>query len=236
MDNKSIHEKLLEILKAVDEICKKENLSYMLTQGTLLGAIREKGFIEWDIEDADLMMHRKDFNYFIRYCRENLDSLAFFLGKDPESGLTHRLILKQNPEIFVEIFLIDSLPQNKLKRNYKILSLRLINGMIREHNSYSGKSIVHKIKTFGIGCLGRLFGHDTKLKLYNTVSQKWNDEDSNSVFLSNEDSVKMIHEFDRNLFNEAIRVPFEDTELLVPKGWDALLKFYYGDDYMTPRR
>ncbi|MBO7463485.1 MAG: LicD family protein, partial [Bacteroidales bacterium] len=52
--------KILEILQAVDKTCKEYNLRYYLTAGTMLGAVRHKGFIPWD-DDADIAMPRPDY-------------------------------------------------------------------------------------------------------------------------------------------------------------------------------
>ncbi len=235
MENRDIHMRLLEILKSIDEICRKENLSYMLTQGTLLGAVREKGFIEWDVEDGDIMMYRKDFDSFLTYCREHADDLKYFTGYD-ENGLIPRLILKTNPEIFVEITLIDFLSGTKWKRDLKILALRLINAMLRTHNSYENHNLVHNIRTFLIWCFGRLFGQSANRSLYQKVSRLANEKKSSFVHFSNEYPAKMIFKLDRRLLEEAIRIPFEDTELTVPKEWDGVLRFYYGEDYMIPKR
>ena len=54
---------LFEMLKFYDEICRKEHLTYYLAYGTLLGAVREHGFIEWD-DDVDVWMPREDYDKF----------------------------------------------------------------------------------------------------------------------------------------------------------------------------
>ena len=54
-----MQERGLEMLKFVDEICRREKLTYWLSGGTLLGAVRHKGFIPWT-DDVDLMMPRPD--------------------------------------------------------------------------------------------------------------------------------------------------------------------------------
>jgi LPS biosynthesis protein len=55
----------LDVLVEVDDFCRKNNLRYFLAFGTLLGAIRHKGYIPWD-DDTDIMMPRKDLEIFKR--------------------------------------------------------------------------------------------------------------------------------------------------------------------------
>ncbi|MEL7649902.1 MAG: LicD family protein [Sedimentibacter sp.] len=242
LDNAEIHSKLLGILKSVDNICKKENIAYMLTQGTLLGAIREKGFIPWDIEDVDIMMHRKDYNVFIAYCKKYPDDLLFFPGRDDDVyGIVPRLKFKQNPEIFAEIFLIDRVPENLIKQYFKYFILILLRGMLSLSSNIptDNTTVAMKTKYFGMWCLrllGRLFDRETKQNFYTKASQYFSDKDCSWVFFSNEAMQKMTVKLDKNLLNETLRVPFEDTELLVPKEWDSILKLYYGDSYMVPKR
>ncbi|WP_289053498.1 LicD family protein [Carboxylicivirga marina] len=68
---------LFEILKVVDAICRNHDIKYWLSGGTLLGAIRHKGFIPWD-DDADIAMERKDYEKFIKIINENLPNGLFF--------------------------------------------------------------------------------------------------------------------------------------------------------------
>lgn len=63
--------KMLDILKCVDRICKKHNIKYWLSSGSLLGAVRHGGFIPWD-DDLDIEIFYKDKNKFIKACYKEL--------------------------------------------------------------------------------------------------------------------------------------------------------------------
>ena len=58
-----IHAELLEQLRDITAVCKKHNISYNMMCGSLLGAVRHKGFIPWD-DDVDLLMTREEFQKF----------------------------------------------------------------------------------------------------------------------------------------------------------------------------
>ena len=63
--------RMLELVLEIDEICKRHNITYYLTGGSVLGAVRHKGFIPWD-DDVDIMMTRDAFNQFCKVCETEM--------------------------------------------------------------------------------------------------------------------------------------------------------------------
>ena len=61
--------RILEILLAVDKVCREHGLRYYLWAGTLLGAVRHKGFIPWD-DDVDICMPRADYDTLMAHAKE----------------------------------------------------------------------------------------------------------------------------------------------------------------------
>ena len=91
LEKEEIKEIQLALLDYIDETCKKHDIPYFLSYGTMLGAIRHKGMIPWD-DDIDIMMPRDDYNRFIKlyndhnpryqvYSIENDDSYTYTMAK-----------------------------------------------------------------------------------------------------------------------------------------------------------
>lgn len=87
-----IHAELLKILVEIDRICKKHNIRYFLAGGTLLGAVRHRGFIPWD-DDLDIMMLREDHDRFLAVARQELPEQMFLQTPQTDPGC-HYLISK----------------------------------------------------------------------------------------------------------------------------------------------
>lgn len=118
----------LEIVMEVDRICKKHKINYLMDAGTMLGAVRHKGFIPWD-DDLDICMLRKDYDKFSEIVDKELDGKYFYQTNktDKNFGFFFAKIRKNNTlyleemainnkshsGIFIDIFPIDNNSDNK---------------------------------------------------------------------------------------------------------------------------
>lgn len=128
----------LEMLIEVDRICRKYDIRYSLDGGTLLGAVRHGGFIPWD-DDADVVMLRSEYRKFYHACEMELDRERFFLQEFRtdenyrwgyskmrrngtvflREGQEHG---KWNQSVFIDIFVYDHVPDNKILRRLHLFS------------------------------------------------------------------------------------------------------------------
>ena len=116
----------LDLLIALDEVCRKHNIRYLMDGGTMLGAIRHKGFIPWD-DDIDVAMLREDYEK-LKSVKDEFDpSFCFFqdhttdpgyrwgYGKLRRVGTSYIRLgqehLKQRDGIFIDIFPFDDIPR-----------------------------------------------------------------------------------------------------------------------------
>ena len=110
---KQTHEELMEVLMAIDKICRAHGIKYSIAYGTLLGALRHGRFIPWD-DDADMMMTRDEFEKFKKVIHEETEHKLF------KVLFTDRFATKESFEkkVFVDIFVFDPAPESELKRKW----------------------------------------------------------------------------------------------------------------------
>ena len=122
-DIRSLQIKILDILTAVDKTCRQHDLRYYLWAGTMIGAIRHKGFIPWD-DDIDIAMPRPDYDRLIANCKEWLPQpyemvcaetddcypLPFAKIQDASTTLIERMHLKYVGGVYIDVFPIDGVP------------------------------------------------------------------------------------------------------------------------------
>lgn len=129
---KELQQIQLEILVELDRICRKYKLRYSMDGGTLLGAVRHKGFIPWD-DDIDIIMPRKDYEKFFRICKKELDKERFFLQEHrtdsyynvgyPRIRRNSTVYRRAGHEhmnyrggVFIDLFVLDNVPDSKILR------------------------------------------------------------------------------------------------------------------------
>lgn len=98
--------RMLAILKEIDKICRKNNIRYWIAFGTLLGAVRHKGFIPWD-DDMDILVHEDDYERFQQVCSEQLPSWLSLQNDqtDPEAKMGVGLCkIRDNNSILLQSF------------------------------------------------------------------------------------------------------------------------------------
>ena len=128
-DVEQVHKRILKILKAIDRVCRERNLKYYIWAGTMLGAVRHKGFIPWD-DDLDIAMPRPDYDLLMKHAKEWLPEpyevvaaetdanypLPFAKIQDASTTLIERMHLKYLGGIYIDVFPLDAVPDGWLNR------------------------------------------------------------------------------------------------------------------------
>lgn len=235
---KKLQKEMLSLLIEVDRICNKYNIKYVLSYGTLIGAVRHKGFIPWD-DDVDIEMFREDYERFCEVCKYELDDTKFFLQNQKtdenynwvygklklkntsfiRSGQEH---LKQKDGIFIDIFPLDKISHNRYKQKFSMLMCKMCRKILwaivgkERADSKIGRTI-YKVLSFIPQTLIML--------LFNYFSKLDNNKETQLLVSHNYLSGYI---FKYEWYVEIIEVEFEGYTFFAPKGYDEILSSIYG--------
>lgn len=248
-DLKKLKQVNLEIIKYFDKFCRDNNISYWMDGGTLLGAVRHKGFIPWD-DDIDIGMLRKDYNIFLRkFNEENAYFVLQSFENDPnyphafaKFGLKGSVLLEKDTpsefkqKISIDIFPFDNAPNSFLSRKIQKFSTKCAKMLIYKKNGYTfsfeKKGVIGSLFGQFLLFFSKIFSKKILINILNYFSQKYNTRKTEFVF-----SVGTNYTYDDKLFpyevvSRLTELPFENIMLFGPKDWDFYLKQML-NDYMS---
>ena len=227
-------EVMLGLLKVFASICEKYNLTYWLDGGTLLGAVRHKGFIPWD-DDVDVIMPRDDYDKFLSLPHSVFPVYVYHDTRDGFQRLRDRYSKRidegaEPDKDFISIY-IDIFPVKKYHYMRKVLSrIRMCMPPYNPPGIKSAKGVVSKVKRLCANILYYLItytGFQFVIRGLSLIGPK-------SVWAFDLGATWHFHYKYKWIF-PLKKIQFEDDFFYVPHDCDTYLTNEYGKDYMTPK-
>lgn len=250
LNKEEIKEVLLGIMDNIDLFCRENNIEYFLCYGTLIGALRHKGFIPWD-DDIDIMMKRDDYERFCQLYSQTEHGHYHLMDKsvnkrwvkpfakvyDDRTKIDPTWLQDSYPKVgvSVDVFPLDAVATDKDKRkvvkkqkNMKmLLDLRV---SVPKPSETKLRYIIKRILYRFIVVLPVSFFVNRMEKLARACGDDNSQHMGNVAFPFDDEKEVMAIE----IFNGSIEGEFEGRNYMIPKQYDAYLRHIFGDYMQLP--
>lgn len=251
MTLKEIQEYSLRVLLHVHDFCVAHDIPYTLAYGTLIGAVRHKGFIPWD-DDVDIIMTRENFNRFLQEYQSD-DEFQLVSPEDKNSFIAFArvcdvkdtLIVTRSPwsnyttGVWIDIFPMDSISDNeeehksrwkKLNRSWTRTGIaRGAKASAINNNHWKKPNYLIWIKKI-IFLNGIFVRSSIKRFIKEITSPKY----ANSAHCAQLACCDEWGFYEKKDFEEFTTLEFEGHQLMVIKEYDKVLRLLYGDYMQLP--
>lgn len=243
----------LETLKFISKICDQEGIKYILAYGTLIGAIRHKGFIPWD-DDLDIMIPRPDYDRLVSYFNEHREELTPYraMNMDNTPGYPHMItricdtryridVDNENDcgmGLFVDCVCIDGcgnsyVEANKIMDGVKKYCHLIFLSERKKLELGTTKGVKRKlVKPFAY-FYAKLIGTQRLVKKLLSLVDTSSYGQSKYVACLIWPTYFNREILKKEYLEERVLVDFEDAKFYAPRDYDGYLRQLYGD-YMTP--
>lgn len=241
LSEEEIKEVELGVMDYIHNLCQKENINYSLAYGTLLGAVRHKGYIPWD-DDVDISLKRDEYDKLYQAVLRDNDPIYKVASWENDARYPYpfyrvydaRTVYENNYiendidlGICVDVFPFDyyaDVNKEMVKLDtYRRLSVYTLYGI---HSKNAGlKNIIRYLLVL----VFRLTRVKTWNKKMNLLSMQANDNDSIDYLMENK---RTSTKFEKTLLDKVMDSPFEDRTYKIPEASHQILSAIYGDDFM----
>ena len=236
----------LEMLRTFNEICKRHNITYFVTWGTALGAIRHNGFIPWD-DDIDVGLPREDYEKFIVVAQKYLPNYYFIqnIYTDPNYPNTFAKIrdsrttfiekssqnIRMNHGVYIDVFPLDGIPSSSVAFNILWFKKRLLNKRIGQIfiSESRNNNLVYKF----ISVLLKIMypNYKAAIRKRESLYRKYKYQDCEYV-TNHGGAWGKKENMLKSCFGKGTVGEFEGLKVILPEDYDRYLTNVYGD-YMT---
>lgn len=241
-----LRELQMQLLDYVDAFCRKHDIKYTISGGTLLGAIRHGGYIPWD-DDMDIQMLREEYNKFTLLWNkeksehpyelvniESGNSMGYPFGKIHNPKTVTYIGKLERTGIYIDLFPVDYVKDQDdfVNRHAQVL------GLYKQRSRVFDKMRL-KHEPFNIKLWYRILRNGAPHTTYNQIAEEIN----NVAMMVKESNSPLVYEMiagtkcknpiPTEVFKEYVDVAFENRKYMSVKDYDTYLTLTFGD-YMTP--